>query len=306
MLPRVPGTEASSIGWKITDSTLNRFHRLTSTDVNFPLDDPLERRAATTQGRGGKRQTRKEPASPHSMTLFNRKSNQTSDPNNNTTAKDKQKWSRRPAKKKIPSQGLAAHLDPKNRPPIFFLNCITFAPLGGILLWGSSKVHEFTIDYTNCDTDAPQVPAGGDTNNGFQNLPSDKYGYHFALAVPPRGSQRGSFRLTTPSAKPAASSVSDSLKQLLDQSRQLHAGIASASSLNPNAGFNQFSGTPNSSSNLNVTLPTVQLGLDQIEAQSRRLVSKIRKNDTLDASLSLFGGGEHHLVPGEMAEVSLL
>ncbi|PLW37232.1 hypothetical protein PCASD_15347 [Puccinia coronata f. sp. avenae] len=188
------------------------------------------------------------------------------------------------------SQGRAAHLDPKNRPPIFFLNCITFAPLGGILLWGSSEVHEFTIDYTNCNTDAPQVPAGGDTNNGFQNLPSDKYGYHFALEVPPRGSQRGSFRLTTPSAKPAASSVLDSLKQLLDQSRQLHAGIASASSLNPNAGFNQFSGTPNSSSNLNVTLPTVQLGLDQIEAQSRRLVSKIRKNDTLDASLSLFGG----------------
>ncbi|KAI9629828.1 hypothetical protein KEM48_012554 [Puccinia striiformis f. sp. tritici PST-130] len=101
----------------------------------------------------------------------------------------------------------------------------------------------------------------------------------------------GSFRLTTPSAKPPASSVSDSLKQLLDQSRQLHAGIASASSLNTNSGFNQFSGAPNSSSNLNGTLPTVQLGLDQIEAQSRRLVSKIRKNDTLDASMSLFTGG---------------
>ncbi|OAV94325.1 hypothetical protein PTTG_03009 [Puccinia triticina 1-1 BBBD Race 1] len=101
----------------------------------------------------------------------------------------------------------------------------------------------------------------------------------------------GSFRLTTPSAKPPASSVSESLKQLLDQSRQLHAGIASASSLNANSGFNQFSGAPNSSGHLTGTLPTVQLGLDQIEAQSRRLVSKIRKNDTLDASLSLFGGG---------------
>ncbi|KAA1064636.1 hypothetical protein PGT21_010162 [Puccinia graminis f. sp. tritici] len=100
-----------------------------------------------------------------------------------------------------------------------------------------------------------------------------------------------SFRLTTPSAKPPASSVSDSLKQLLDHSRQLHSGIASASSLNTNSGFNQFSGATNASSNLTGTLPTVQLGLDQIEAQSRRLVSKIRKNDTLDASLSLFGGG---------------
>lgn len=106
---------------------------------------------------------------------------------------------------------------------------------------------------------------------------------------------KNSFRLTTPSAKPPSSSVSDSLKQLLDQSRQLHAGIASASSLHPSvSGFNQFSGAQNynsSSSALTGSLPTVQLGLDQIEAQSRRLISKIRKNDTLDASLSLFGAG---------------
>jgi hypothetical protein len=47
------------------------------------------------------------------------------------------------------------------------------------------QVNEFTIDYTNCDTDAPQVPADGDTNNGFQNLPSDKYGYHFANSNAP-------------------------------------------------------------------------------------------------------------------------
>ncbi|MBW0496005.1 hypothetical protein O181_035720 [Austropuccinia psidii MF-1] len=95
-----------------------------------------------------------------------------------------------------------------------------------------------------------------------------------------------SFKLTTPSAKPPPSTISDSLKQLLDHSRQLQAGIASSSSLNPNSQLNQLAGNSNSSLPITGSLPTVQLGLDQIEAQSRRLVSKIRKNDSLDASLS--------------------
>ncbi|PLW05118.1 hypothetical protein PCANC_28887, partial [Puccinia coronata f. sp. avenae] len=232
------------------------------------------------------------------MTLFNRKSNQTSDPNNNTTAKDKQKWSRRPA----------THLDPEKPSAYLFLNCITFAPLGGILLWAAQSqcarettnpVHEFTINYTNCDTNAPQVPAGGDTNNGFQNLPSDKYGYHFALAHEPHYNNDNALAIprliqTHHPVRKASSLVCLGLTQAASRPVSPAAcRIASASTLNPNAGFNQFSGTPNSSSNLNVTLPTVQLGLDQIEAQSRRLVSKIRKNNTLDASLSLFG--ELHL-----------
>ncbi|KNZ47978.1 hypothetical protein VP01_59g5 [Puccinia sorghi] len=150
------------------------------------------------------------------MTLLNRKSNQNSDPNHNTTAEDKQKWSRRPANTAFKQQRLKAWqpiLTPKTVLPIFFAIGIAFAPIGGLLLWGSSKVsfslrketplpshnlislllanhawdqvNEFTIDYTNCDTDAPQVSAGGDTNNGFQNLPSDKYDYHLANSDAP-------------------------------------------------------------------------------------------------------------------------
>jgi len=122
------------------------------------------------------------------MTLLNRKSNRNSDPNHNTTAEDKQKWSRRPANTAFKQQRLKAWqpiLTPKTVLPIFFAIGIVFAPIGGLLLWGSSKVNEFTIDYTNCDTDAPQVSAGGDTNNGFQNLPSDKYDYHFANSDAP-------------------------------------------------------------------------------------------------------------------------
>ncbi|KAG0141236.1 hypothetical protein CROQUDRAFT_664119 [Cronartium quercuum f. sp. fusiforme G11] len=100
-----------------------------------------------------------------------------------------------------------------------------------------------------------------------------------------------SFRLSTPSAKPPVSSVSDSLKQLLDHSRQLQAGIANSvnplnTSSNPSAGSGYASGAFASS------LPTVQLGLDQIESQSRRLVSKLRKNDPFESSSSPFNNGQ--------------
>ncbi|EGF99098.1 uncharacterized protein MELLADRAFT_50780 [Melampsora larici-populina 98AG31] len=117
------------------------------------------------------------------MTIFNRKSSQKLDPNNNTTAEDKQKWSRRPANTAFKQQRLKAWqpiLTPKTVLPIFFLIGVIFAPIGGILLWGSNKVTEFTIDYTDCDTAAPRVQAGGDTNNGFQALPASKYTYHIS------------------------------------------------------------------------------------------------------------------------------
>lgn len=104
-----------------------------------------------------------------------------------------------------------------------------------------------------------------------------------------------SFRLTTPSAKPPVSSVSDSLKQLLDHSRQLQAGIAN--SANPhNTSFNPLASGGHSSSAFSNGLPTVQLGLDQIESQSRRLISKLRKNDHLDSTSSPYNNG--HGTPG--------
>jgi hypothetical protein len=39
--------------------------------------------------------------------------------------------------------------------PLFFSIGIIFAPIGGVLLWASSRVQEISLDYTNCFQDAP-------------------------------------------------------------------------------------------------------------------------------------------------------
>lgn len=61
-------------------------------------------------------------------------------------------------------------LTPATVLPTFFLIGIIFVPLGGVLLWGSNKVHDYTIDYTQCEFEAP--------NDTFAQLPSSKWGYH--------------------------------------------------------------------------------------------------------------------------------
>lgn len=56
--------------------------------------------------------------------------------------------------------------------PTFFLIGILFAPIGGVLLWGSNQVSEFTIDYTQCEFAAP--------NATFGDVPSNHYSYHIS------------------------------------------------------------------------------------------------------------------------------
>lgn len=56
--------------------------------------------------------------------------------------------------------------------PTFFLIGIIFAPIGGVLLWGSNQVSEFTIDYTQCEFTAP--------NDTFADIPSNHYSYHIS------------------------------------------------------------------------------------------------------------------------------
>ncbi|KAL7008938.1 alkylphosphocholine resistance protein lem3 [Cystobasidiomycetes sp. EMM_F5] len=60
-------------------------------------------------------------------------------------------------------------LTPKTVLPTFFIIGIIFAPIGGVLLWASSKVSEFTISYTDCEFTAP--------NTTFGDLPSSAYTY---------------------------------------------------------------------------------------------------------------------------------
>lgn len=65
-------------------------------------------------------------------------------------------------------------LTPATVLPTFFLIGVIFLPLGGVLLWGSNKVHDYTIDYTACEFQAP--------NNTFEQLPSSKYSYHLGTS----------------------------------------------------------------------------------------------------------------------------
>lgn len=73
-------------------------------------------------------------------------------------------------------------LTPKTVLPTLFLVGILFAPIGGLLIWGSDKVSVITLDYTHCDTRAP-------TDSSFTNL--EHYSYHLR-------SSDSSARHTTP------------------------------------------------------------------------------------------------------------
>lgn len=53
-----------------------------------------------------------------------------------------------------------------------------FAPIGGALLYASSKVQEIIIDYSACNRTAPPCPT-------FEQIPSDKITAHFKNASDP-------------------------------------------------------------------------------------------------------------------------
>ncbi|KAF2454434.1 ligand-effect modulator 3 family [Lineolata rhizophorae] len=87
--------------------------------------------------------------------------------------------SRRPANTAFRQQRLKAWqpiLTPKTVLPLFFIIGIIFAPIGGLLLWASSKVEELSIDYTECTQRAP-LGTLGETDP--EEIPSDKWSSHF-------------------------------------------------------------------------------------------------------------------------------
>jgi hypothetical protein len=80
-------------------------------------------------------------------------------------------------------------LTPKTVLPTLFIIGIIFAPIGGLLIWGSSLVTEITFDYTDCDNLTPASSVQAAT---FTNLPSSKYSYRLrskddkaAISTPP-------------------------------------------------------------------------------------------------------------------------
>lgn len=66
-------------------------------------------------------------------------------------------------------------LTPKTVLPTFFIFGILFAPIGGLLLWGSSLVTEMTFDYTDCET---LTPSSSNGSLSFFDMPSNKFSYH--------------------------------------------------------------------------------------------------------------------------------
>jgi len=69
-------------------------------------------------------------------------------------------------------------LTPKTVLPTLFIIGIIFAPIGGLLIWGSSLVTEITFDYTDCEKLTPS-PDGAPN---FSELPSNKYSYRLRAA----------------------------------------------------------------------------------------------------------------------------
>nr|XP_019012979.1 transcription regulator [Kwoniella pini CBS 10737]OCF51760.1 transcription regulator [Kwoniella pini CBS 10737] len=112
------------------------------------------------------------------MAIFNRKNKDRrtdTDGDAAPTEKEKVKWSKRPANTAFKQQRLKAWqpiLTPKAVLPTLFILGLIFAPIGALIVWGSGKVTTITLDYTQCDVDAP-------TDGSFAAMPSSSYDYAF-------------------------------------------------------------------------------------------------------------------------------
>ncbi|TFK46026.1 cell cycle control protein [Heliocybe sulcata] len=97
--------------------------------------------------------------------------------NNGEQKKEKGSW-RRPANTAFKQQRLKAWqpiLTPKTVLPTLFIIGVIFAPIGALLIWGSSLVSEITIDYTDCANLNAQDTLNADTT--YTDIPSSKYQY---------------------------------------------------------------------------------------------------------------------------------
>ncbi|KAI5451371.1 alkylphosphocholine resistance protein lem3 [Naganishia albida] len=80
---------------------------------------------------------------------------------------------KRPANTAFKQQRLKAWqpiLTPKSVLPTLLIVGLIFAPIGGVLIWGSNQVTKMTFDYTDCDISAP-------TDGTSAPMPSNKYSY---------------------------------------------------------------------------------------------------------------------------------
>ncbi|KAJ7074376.1 cell cycle control protein [Mycena amicta] len=110
------------------------------------------------------------------MGLFNRKSS-----GDDENKKEKGGW-RRPANTAFKQQRLKAWqpiLTPKTVLPTLFIVGILFAPIGGLLIWGSSLVSEMTFDYTDCEN---LTPASSNETLALTEMSSSQFNYKLRSA----------------------------------------------------------------------------------------------------------------------------
>ena len=132
------------------------------------------------------------------MGLFNRKKGQESASADSSDKKEKGSW-KRPASLSLSlsflfyiwhsledtafkQQRLKAWqpiLTPKTVLPTLFIIGIIFAPIGGLLIWGSSLVSEISFDYTDCEN---LTPSPSNDSLSFAGIPSNKFSYRLRAA----------------------------------------------------------------------------------------------------------------------------
>jgi len=113
------------------------------------------------------------------MPLFNRgaRTQQSADNDQSVQSKKEKGGWRRPGNTAFKQQRLKAWqpiLTPKTVLPTFFIIGILFAPIGALLIWGSSMVSEITFDYTQCEQLSPQALADP-ASLTFTPMPSFNY-----------------------------------------------------------------------------------------------------------------------------------
>ncbi|GJE86820.1 cell cycle control protein [Phanerochaete sordida] len=103
--------------------------------------------------------------------------------------KEKGNW-RKPANTAFKQQRLKAWqpiLTPKTVLPTLLIIGIIFAPVGGLLIWGSGLVTEITLDYTLCEN---QTASASNTSLNFVEMPHYNYrlraGHAHAPFSPPQ------------------------------------------------------------------------------------------------------------------------
>ena len=84
-------------------------------------------------------------------------------------------------------------LTPKTVLPTLFIIGVIFAPIGGLLIWGSSLVSEISFDYTECEN---LTPSSANDSLSFTDIPLNKFSYRLRAADskdPPPNSPRYAF-----------------------------------------------------------------------------------------------------------------